>query len=153
MTKRKAAPTKSFYSLLPSVTEVDQYLQKNNLYFGKSVRNHVHNTLEDLRNKITQFSEDPNFKFPYSNKEQILQHVSNVVSHHGVASVRRIINATGVVIHTNLGRAPLSKKLVESILPLLSSYSTVEYDLETGKRGSRGKGVILFLKSSRVLWT
>jgi L-seryl-tRNA(Ser) seleniumtransferase len=51
---------------------------------------------------------------------------------------RRVINATGVVIHTNLGRAPLSEKAKEAIRRDASGYCTLEYDIGTGKRGKRG---------------
>lgn len=55
----------------------------------------------------------------------------------GFPSFQRVINATGVLIHTNLGRAPLSKKALEKALELGRSYSTIEYDLSSGKRGER----------------
>lgn len=48
-----------------------------------------------------------------------------------------VINATGVVLHTNLGRAPLSAADLQQIAILLGSYNTLEFDLESGKRGSR----------------
>ena len=47
------------------------------------------------------------------------------------------INATGVIVHTNLGRAPLSSRAAESVQAIARSYSNLELDLETGKRGSR----------------
>lgn len=53
------------------------------------------------------------------------------------SGIRRVINATGVVIHTNLGRAPLSAKAREAIVAA-SGYCNLEYDLETGRRGRRG---------------
>ena len=52
-------------------------------------------------------------------------------------NLQRVINATGVVLHTNLGRARLSKQAIEHITDTASSYSTLEYDLRTGQRGSR----------------
>ncbi len=52
--------------------------------------------------------------------------------------LRRVINATGVIIHTNLGRAPLSENVVKAISENASRYCNLEYDLETGKRGRRG---------------
>jgi L-seryl-tRNA(Ser) seleniumtransferase len=52
--------------------------------------------------------------------------------------VGRVINATGVIIHTNLGRAPLSEAAKQAVIDA-SGYCTLEYDLETGKRGRRGK--------------
>jgi L-seryl-tRNA(Ser) seleniumtransferase len=50
----------------------------------------------------------------------------------------RVINATGIVVHTNLGRAPLSPELFDAIKPVVTGYGNVEYDLSGGKRGVRG---------------
>jgi L-seryl-tRNA(Ser) seleniumtransferase len=52
-------------------------------------------------------------------------------------SLRRVINATGVVLHTNLGRAPLAASAVRAIADIASGFSNLEYDVDTGKRGSR----------------
>ncbi len=52
-------------------------------------------------------------------------------------ALRRLINATGVVIHTNLGRAPLAEVGIERIVEVARGYSNLEYDLEQGERGSR----------------
>ena len=48
-----------------------------------------------------------------------------------------VINATGVVLHTNLGRAPLAPEALEAVVAVAKGYSTLEYDLEKGERGSR----------------
>lgn len=53
-------------------------------------------------------------------------------------SLQRVINATGVVIHTNLGRAALSENAIKAITEHAARYCTLEYNLETGKRGKRG---------------
>lgn len=55
----------------------------------------------------------------------------------GMPSLRRVINATGVVLHTNLGRARLSERAKEAVKDTADSYSTLEYDPAAGKRGSR----------------
>ncbi len=52
-------------------------------------------------------------------------------------SLRRVINATGVVIHTNLGRSPLAAHVLQSVARVASRYSNLEYDLTAGKRGDR----------------
>ena len=52
-------------------------------------------------------------------------------------NLRPVINATGVIIHTNLGRALLSKSALETMRTTAGAYNTLEFDLETGKRGSR----------------
>ena len=53
-------------------------------------------------------------------------------------SLQRVINATGVIVHTNLGRAPLSENARKAIFDEVSGYCNLEYNLETGKRGKRG---------------
>jgi L-seryl-tRNA(Ser) seleniumtransferase len=53
------------------------------------------------------------------------------------SSLRRVINATGVVLHTNLGRAPLAIAAIDRIRQVAAGYSTLEYDLEAGRRGRR----------------
>jgi L-seryl-tRNA(Ser) seleniumtransferase len=55
--------------------------------------------------------------------------------------LRRVVNATGVVLHTNLGRAPLPPAAVTQLMAVASGYSNAELDLETGKRGGRLDGV------------
>jgi L-seryl-tRNA(Ser) seleniumtransferase len=51
--------------------------------------------------------------------------------------LRRVINATGVVIHTNLGRAPLHSSAIQHLMEVSKTYSNLEYDLELGERGDR----------------
>ncbi len=51
--------------------------------------------------------------------------------------LRRVINATGVIVHTNLGRAPLAEAALERVHEIARGYSNLEYDLAAGGRGSR----------------
>lgn len=59
----------------------------------------------------------------------------------------RVVNATGVLIHTNLGRAPLSPRAQEAVAGVASGYQSVEIDLDSGRRGSRGKRLRALLSS------
>jgi L-seryl-tRNA(Ser) seleniumtransferase len=52
--------------------------------------------------------------------------------------ISRVINATGILVHTNLGRAPLPEAVIKDIRPVVTGYSNLEFDSETGKRGRRG---------------
>lgn len=54
------------------------------------------------------------------------------------SSLQKVINATGVIVHTNLGRAPLSENARKAIFEKASGYCNLEYNLETGRRGKRG---------------
>ncbi len=51
--------------------------------------------------------------------------------------LKTLINATGVIVHTNLGRSPLSRRVVQRIVQVAESYSNLEYDLDQGRRGER----------------
>ena len=92
--------------------------------------NLVREVLSDARSKIKTGSEPP----------------STVDVAHSVRALadsawrrwpRRAINATGVILHTNLGRAPLSRESLDSVVEAGSGYSDLEFDLAVGKRGSR----------------
>jgi L-seryl-tRNA(Ser) seleniumtransferase len=61
-------------------------------------------------------------------------------------SLKPVINATGVIVHTNLGRSLLADKVIKGFRPLSDSYSNLEYDIENGKRGSRYSHVEGILK-------
>lgn len=52
-------------------------------------------------------------------------------------NLRRVINGTGIIIHTNLGRAPLAPEALKAMQDVAQGYANIEYDLEAGKRGSR----------------
>jgi L-seryl-tRNA(Ser) seleniumtransferase len=62
-------------------------------------------------------------------------------------SLRRVINATGIVLHTGLGRAPLCDAAIEAIVEGASGYCNLEYDLSSGERGRRGTHIAAHLTS------
>ncbi len=67
----------------------------------------------------------------------LVAHASSRLARQLAPTLRPVINATGVIIHTNLGRAPLSKAAREAMETVSRGYSTLEYDLEEGRRGHR----------------
>ncbi len=67
----------------------------------------------------------------------ILDETEPVLIHLSEPSLKSVINATGVVVHTNLGRSILSEKAIERIAEAARSYSNLEYDIQAGERGKR----------------
>ncbi len=57
-------------------------------------------------------------------------------------SLRKVVNGTGIVLHTNLGRAPLGKSAIHMVQDIMSGYSNLEYNIQTGERGSRYDHVV-----------
>ncbi len=70
-------------------------------------------------------------------EQQWMDSIVSAVRERTQMSLRRVINATGVVLHTNLGRAPLADVAIGAIEEVAQGFSNLEYDLETGQRGSR----------------
>jgi L-seryl-tRNA(Ser) seleniumtransferase len=108
---------------LPSVHEILEALSPALSRFPRALMAaEIRRALDDARREIQ--GGQPNGPSIESRIEQALAALDQ-------PSLRRVINATGVVLHTNLGRAPLGA------LPLLPGYSNLEYDLKTGRRGKR----------------
>ncbi|QIL46696.1 L-seryl-tRNA(Sec) selenium transferase [Vagococcus coleopterorum] len=124
--------------LLKKIPKVDDLLRRSELeiYIVKFGREMVKETIQDGITKLRQ--------------EVLLNKITIDITENGVidyacstldrkekSGLKRVINATGVVLHTNLGRARISESAQEKLLEVAFGYSNLEYDLTTGKRGSR----------------
>ena len=69
--------------------------------------------------------------------EEIIKETEMRIRERTTPTLRKVINATGIIIHTNLGRSILSKKAIQSVIMASSGYTNLEYDLKEGKRGER----------------
>jgi L-seryl-tRNA(Ser) seleniumtransferase len=69
--------------------------------------------------------------------EAIVQDVHARIQQLTTKSLRPVINATGVIVHTNLGRSPFGEKLLDEVYEVLSGYNNLEFNLESAERGSR----------------
>ena len=76
---------------------------------------------------------------------EIIDRVNELVASSADAGVRRVINATGVILHTNLGRAPLAPEAIQA-MAAAGGAATIEYDLAAGSRGRRGPRAVDLLK-------
>jgi len=89
-------------------------------------------TLDEIR---ARFKQDPESALPST--DLILSQAESHLSSWTASTLHPVINATGVILHTNLGRAPFSSATIKAMNEVASSYSNLEYDLSKGKRGSR----------------
>jgi L-seryl-tRNA(Ser) seleniumtransferase len=91
-------------------------------------------TLADLRARITG---DQQTLILALDTTALEEHITSTVEQILSRSLQPVINATGVILHTNLGRAPLTEAAVEEFRRTATQYSNLEYDLEAGARGKR----------------
>ena len=96
----------------------------------------VRETLEERRQKILALLREGSKAF-VPDLSPLIGQVCRKVLHLARPSLRRVINATGVILHTNLGRAPLSSEALARLQEVAQHYSTLEFDLPQGARGSR----------------
>lgn len=94
-------------------------------------------TLKATRISLDQIRESVKKGYYVPENKKILKNVEVVLEDWLKLSLVPVINATGIIIHTNLGRAPLSKETMEAMSSVSTGYSNLEYDLATGKRGKR----------------
>ncbi|MGL5098503.1 MAG: L-seryl-tRNA(Sec) selenium transferase [Fusobacteriaceae bacterium] len=70
-------------------------------------------------------------------EEEVLIKIKELGKKNGLSSLRKVINGTGTIIHTNLGRSLFTEKMMEHISDITTNYNNLEYNLEKGCRGSR----------------
>ena len=97
---------------------------------GEAVTDLIRHVLYEAREAIGRGNAPPD-------DEEITKRVIALARLVLEPSLQPVINASGVIIHTNLGRAPLSSEALESMAAVLRGYSNLEFDLESGERGSR----------------
>lgn len=87
-------------------------------------------TIEYFRQEIQNGEKSPVI-------QKVIDKVINTANNIGSPSLKPVINATGILIHTNLGRAPYGKQMLNDISKVVSGYNNLEFDINTGKRGQR----------------
>jgi L-seryl-tRNA(Ser) seleniumtransferase len=111
-----------------------------------AVRDRLRDVLQELRQELlSQNGHAPTLEAAQLAPE-IERRVQTRFAQRQQSRTQRVINATGVVLHTNLGRAPLSTAALAAIQETARDYCNLEYDLATGKRGKRGTGLEAMLR-------
>ena len=94
-------------------------------------------TLQAIRIVLDDVRDEINGGLEISTKENIISRAGSYLISWTTPTLQPVINGTGVILHTNLGRAPLSKTAIQAINDVSVGYSNLEFDLNSGKRGSR----------------
>ena len=142
MKKREA------FAKLPSV---DSILSNNNIknlldnYPRELILESIRDVIESKRQEIIRIKENEVETFDIEEDiliDDIIQSTKNKFQ----LSIQKVINATGIVIHTNLGRSKLSPNVQSELIDIAFGYSNLEYNLENGKRGSRYDHLVQIIK-------
>lgn len=130
--------TKELLKNLPKIDDVILLLEKNNIYSlaaREIVTEMIRNTVNNLREKILNSAQE---KFPAKfDAASVARAVEDSIKSLYRPRLRKVVNATGVILHTNLGRAVLCPEALERISEVGSGYSNLEFDLAKGERGHR----------------
>ena len=128
--------------LLPSIDELLQSVAGQRLInqYSRPM------TLRALRASLTQARSAIRSGTSCPSSEQLLVTAEQMLQWEQQPHLRPIINATGVIINTNLGRAPLSQQALQAVQGVAGGYSNLEYELEAGERGSRHTHVAALLR-------
>ncbi|SHK17150.1 L-seryl-tRNA(Sec) selenium transferase [Anaerobranca californiensis DSM 14826] len=126
---------------IPSVSKLMETTKGKELIqtFGRQeflriCREHLEKIREDIAKNSGDFRES-------LEEEKILLKIEKKLKLTAKKSLTKVINCTGTILHTNLGRAPLAERALEKILEVSKGYSNLEFDLARGERGSRTLGI------------
>jgi len=131
---------------LRQIPKVDQILSEEAIrpylerFSKKLVLKSIRRSLDEVRSDLKEG------KLQELSREALLGRILENLKHDTRPSLRRVINATGVILHTNLGRAPLCERALDRLLEVGRFYSNLEYDLKEGRRGHRYAHVEELLK-------
>ena len=115
---------------LPSVSEIIQLAQKESYHNNRYIKFLIKQELHDYR----MVARKGKLKL---DRSAIIEDILSKLSLLSDSSIKPVINATGIVLHTGLGRAPISKKIINKVVKRLSGYVNLELNLDNGKRGQR----------------
>ena len=94
-------------------------------------------TIEAVRTILGNLRSSYNLGDGIPSENELISEILQQLETWTAVTLQNVINATGVILHTNLGRAPLSKSALQAVNETSSSYSSLEYELDKGRRGSR----------------
>ena len=136
--------SKQLLSQIPAINKIlllDEIKRLIQEYTEVGVKSAIKSYIDGIKQEILneELHEVPSL-------ENIVEVVTQIVKSEDKNSLRRVINATGTILHTNLGRSLLSQKIKENIESVAFNYSNLEFDIDNKKRGSRYVHLIDIIK-------
>ncbi|WP_321315214.1 L-seryl-tRNA(Sec) selenium transferase [Halarcobacter sp.] len=119
--------------LLKSIPKIDKFV--SNKAFEDYSKTLITSISKDVIQKLRK--DILNENIDSFNEEELIKEVKNEYKNITSSSLKKVINATGVIIHTNLGRSLIDKDAFDRVKAIATSYNNLEYDLKDGKRGER----------------
>ena len=136
-------------NLLRSIPAMEELLNTDwaaeyiNRMGREQVKRIIHEAIGDVRNQIRHTAHEQS-EIPVS--ELTLSRAITLLELRSSSTLKAVVNATGVVIHTNLGRAPLAEEVIKAVNDLVGRYNTLEYSPEIGGRGGRNAHIEWLLR-------
>jgi L-seryl-tRNA(Ser) seleniumtransferase len=131
---------KDLLKALPKIDEILLMLEKNHV-IDKAPREFIVKTCRHvvggMRETILTSKKQGNGIPPVPPVQEAADKITKIIEGLHSYSLRRVVNATGIILHTNLGRAPLCDEALERIVDVSRGYSNLEFNLDEGKRGLR----------------
>ncbi|MFA5527230.1 MAG: L-seryl-tRNA(Sec) selenium transferase [Peptostreptococcales bacterium] len=128
---------------LRQLPKVDEILMDEKIKFyhdqisRKRMTDIIRDQIEKVRNKMLSAISEGMVSENIFNRQDLLDEIVFEIEERKQWGLRKVINATGIILHTNLGRALLADEIKEHIFDIAGHYSNLEYDIDQGKRGSR----------------
>lgn len=125
---------------LPSVNQLLENPQLKQMVESVNhsvVADGVRTFLDDLRSQVSNAAEE----IPIPSPNEIAEKIADWLKSEERPYLRPVINGTGIILHTGLGRAPLATPAIAAVNEIAAGYASVEVDLKTGERGQRVKAV------------
>lgn len=130
---------RNLFAMLPSVDEVisdKRIVEVLESYPRMLILESIRESIEYNRQKIVKLEDEEVDSYKVDFDKIVEISLENVINKYSL-SLKKVINATGTVLHTNLGRSLLSDKIKDELWTAASRYSNLEYNLDKGERGSR----------------
>lgn len=130
-------------NIFRNLPSVNQLLESPQLRQMVETINHnvvvdgVRTFLDDFRKQVGEATEE----IPIPSPNELAEKIADWLKSEEKPYLREVINGTGIILHTGLGRAPLAASALESVAEISAGYASVEVDLKTGDRGQRVKSI------------